>query len=149
MSIGTGQVLLQVLQVSLGGSVEQVEVVRQAADPQPDPPDPPQDQVRVTDYPLGVADVEREREWWQQLPAPVEVGRGGTSIDCGRGTLVRPRGKPVSRGQLASTRLTRYCEEWSYLPAVVPVIPATVASSGHSSGSNSNYFGRPYFDKSS
>ena len=42
--------------------MEQVEVVRQAADPQPDPPDPPQDQVRVTDYPLGVADVKRERE---------------------------------------------------------------------------------------
>ena len=57
-----GQVLLQVLQVSAGGSVEQVEVVRHTADPQPDPPDPPQHQVRLTDYPLGVADVERERE---------------------------------------------------------------------------------------
>ena len=101
-----GQVLLQVLQVSAGGSVEQVEVVRHTADPQPDPPDPPQHQVRLTDYPLGVADVEREREreWWQQLPAPVEVGRGGTSIDCGRGTLVRPRGKLVSRVQSPSTQ---------------------------------------------
>ena len=66
--------LLQVLQVSAGGSVEQVEVVRHTADPQPDPPDPPQHQVRLTDYPLGVADVERERE---RVVAAITRASGG------------------------------------------------------------------------